>query len=141
MKGLEFAITGGIKARLKGRCRSTRLAGFAEKYPGAIDAVNELVTTAQGPMKIDERMASLFLRGLSPLDTAGVIEFLAEQIAGFDLPEEFEDAEWQDVDWKALAPDGREETIDFLLSTLDLVSLFIAAWSHYQGMGVRARRG
>lgn len=140
MEDFDFLMSGGINARLKPRCRSTRLAGFAEKYSGAIDAVNQLVTTTTGPIKVDERLAGLFLRGLSPVDTAGVIAFLAEQIAGFDLPDDA-DGEWQDVDWKALAPEGREETIDLLLSTLDLVSLFIAAWTHYQGMGVRAQRG
>src|SRR5690554_4830630 len=139
MEDFEFEIRGGIKAKLKPRCRSTRLAGFAEKYPGAIDAVSQLVSTTAGPLKVDERLAGLFIKGLSAKDTTGVIAFLAEQIAGFELPEDA-DGEWSALDWKALEPEGREESIDLLLSTLDLVSLFIAAWSHYQGMGVRARR-
>lgn len=139
MECYEFEIRGGVTALLKPRCKSTRLAGFAEQFPGAIEAVNQLVSTTTGPLKVDERLAGLFIKGLSTIDTEGVIDFLAEQIDGFSLPDDA-DTDWQAVDWKALAPKEREETIDFLLSTLDLVSLFIAAWSHYQGMGVRTRR-
>ena len=141
MKNFEFPLSCGLMASLKPRCRSTALSRFEENHPTAIEAVMAIVPVA-GSLKIDESAAKLFLRGLSSSDTEAVLSFLVDQIEEFVTPEGVEvDEDWGRLDWRGMDKEQRQEALDLLLSTLDLISMFIGAWAHYQGVGARPRRG
>jgi hypothetical protein len=137
MKNFKFPLGCGVEVLLKSRCKSTVLAKFYEDHPKAVDSFSTLQSAA-GSVTLDKSAAEMFLRGLSVEDTEAVISFLVDRIDGFEVPEGVGE-EWEELDWKGLATAEREEEIDYLLSTLDLISLFIATWAQYQ-VGSRARR-
>lgn len=134
---LEFPLNNGAVAHIKQRCRNTVLARFKETHPSVVDEIIGLVRTDAKAIEINTQIAEMAMKGLGVEDIEAVMKFLSQQINHFDGLVDNGD----EVDWKALGVDERIEKMDLLLSTLEIISVFLSVWLRYQGISAVARRG
>lgn len=140
----EFEMPNGGSAFFKRHARNTVLARFSEEHPGAIDEIMALLgystkekDDGSGSVTVSTNMADVVLKGIKSDDADAMMSFLCDHITHFSGVEDETGAE---LDWKALSPDERLLAVDLLISRLDIISMFLAVWCEYQGIGARVKR-
>lgn len=131
-KPFELEMSSGIKLVLQDRIRTTELARFGESAKPLIDKIAELTGAGGSSLVITEGMAAMLIRGW-PADVIEKIQvFLVKYIVRVD--------DGEGLDWIKLSEEERRDWVDFTMSMLDLMTVFIAAWMKYQGLSPQVRR-